>query len=494
MSKNKEKLNESFGDISSNFIESTVKPPSRKKTVWVRLVAAVVCVAVMISAIIAVGIIMNRKNKPIIREPSWTDGGRSEDYDPESYLKYVLLDAEYPEMAKYQGDGKYGTPEYEAWRKDFEMRLEYSGAGEDLDEFFAATITEFLSGHGENNAVYSPLNVYFALAMLAEITDGNSRQQILDLLDAENIEALRTQAHSIWNANYIDEGTVKSILASSLWLDEEYSFHEDKLNILKEYYYSSVFSGDLGTDETNFAFRSWLNEQTGGLADRLSDIELDPNTVLALVTTMQFAARWTDGFSVDKTEAGVFHSPNGDMECDFMNSDGTKEYYWGDKFSAVEMYLTNSGKMFFILPDEDVSIDELLSDEEALRFITNEKNEWKKSKTTWVEFSVPKFDVQSDMNLKNGLQNLGVSDCFNEAVSDYTSITDHTGIYVDKIQHGAGVKIDEEGVVASALTDVRLMLSPAPSGKVNFTLDRPFIFVITGNDGTPLFVGVVNQP
>jgi len=33
-----------------------------------------------------------------------------------------------------------------------------------------------------------------------------------------------------------------------------------------------------------------------------------------------------------------------------------------------------------------------------------------------------------------------------------------------------------------------------PSEEVDFVADRPFLFVITGRDGLPLFVGVVNQP
>jgi len=33
-----------------------------------------------------------------------------------------------------------------------------------------------------------------------------------------------------------------------------------------------------------------------------------------------------------------------------------------------------------------------------------------------------------------------------------------------------------------------------PSSRVNFVLDRPFVFVITGIDGLPLFVGTVNNP
>ena len=33
-----------------------------------------------------------------------------------------------------------------------------------------------------------------------------------------------------------------------------------------------------------------------------------------------------------------------------------------------------------------------------------------------------------------------------------------------------------------------------PEEEVDFTLNRPFVFAITGTDGLPLFVGVVHQP
>ncbi len=50
------------------------------------------------------------------------------------------------------------------------------------------TIPQFLAGQTEENRVYSPLSLYMALAMLAELTDGNSRQQVLDLLDVPDLE------------------------------------------------------------------------------------------------------------------------------------------------------------------------------------------------------------------------------------------------------------------------------------------------------------------
>ena len=33
-----------------------------------------------------------------------------------------------------------------------------------------------------------------------------------------------------------------------------------------------------------------------------------------------------------------------------------------------------------------------------------------------------------------------------------------------------------------------------PEDEVDFTLDRPFLFLLTSSQGQPLFAGVVNQP
>ena len=61
--------------------------------------------------------------------------------------------------------------------------------------------------------------------------------------------------------------------------------------------------------------------------------------------------------------------------------------------------------------------------------------------------------------------------------------------------NAARVAIDEEGVTAAAYT-VMMMAGAAapPEEEMDFVLDRPFLFAITGADGLPLFVGVVNRP
>ena len=93
-----------------------------------------------------------------------------------------LAKAVYPEMAQYpKTDGfTWEEEEYEAWRTSLvAQRPENTEYQNGIREFYEATMQEFLIDTEGENKVYSPLNVYMALAMLAETTDGESRTQIL---------------------------------------------------------------------------------------------------------------------------------------------------------------------------------------------------------------------------------------------------------------------------------------------------------------------------
>ena len=420
----------------------------------------------------------------------------------------AITSAVYPQMAPYPDMQSYvkfgGTVDdayydvYDAWWEDIRtQRDQPEGYADGLDVFFADSIKQFLSDSQDQNKVYSPLNVYMALGILAEVTDGESRSQVLTLLGTDEIEALRTQANSIWNANYLNDGATISTLASSLWLNENINFTKSTLDSLAENYYASSYQGAMGSEKFNKALQAWLNEQTGGLLkEQASGIEMDDKTVMALVTTINFHAKWRNEFSKSRTEEGVFHTAAEDLDCDFMHQGGTRNYYWGDQFAAVSQSLENSGEMWFILPDEGVSVDDLLQDEQTMDFIVSNKYEWENNKFLIVNLAVPKFDVVSDLDLISGLKALGVTDVFDSETSDFSPMTEDTDeIYLSQIKHAARVTIDEEGCTAVAYTAMMAAGAAAPPDEeIDFTLDRPFIFVITGTGGLPLFVGVVNQP
>lgn len=478
----------------------TREKPSRIR-LWKRpaMIAAAVLLVLCLTGII-VFIMSNRQGENSILNP------------------YLVSAAEYPEIAKKpdyrdfdeDGDGVIGTKEWETY---FEASDEWSRQKKELKkvngydpalvktgllEFSAKLMPQLLKDHNHENVICSPLNIYIALGMLAETTDGNTRQQVLDLLGIENLDVLRSRMKGLWN-NSFNAGNMKCLLASSVWLRDDIEYNKETLDNLAKYYYSSSFSGDMDSAEYSEAFRTWLNEQTDGiLEEQISGLSFTPDTVIALATTVSFSAKWQSEFSKTATTADVFHAADGDIQCDFMHRTGSDRYCWGDRFGAVQKFFDFDGllgSMMFILPDEGVSVYDLLEDEQILDYI-DKGIQYEQSKNMIVNMSVPKFDVSSKGDICEALKRLGITDAFDAGKADFSPVSTETeGIFLSRVDHGVRVIADEEGVKAAAYT-VELLNGAGmpPEEKIDFVLDRPFMFVIRLGDGLPLFVGIVENP
>lgn len=421
--------------------------------------------------------------------------------------KYQLVAAQYPQMAQYPDESKFTklngdfdsdgfSQVYDAWWADRRKQMDQpEGYTDVLDSYLRTVIPQLLTGGAGENKACSPINIYMALAMLAEVTDGESRAQLLALLGSSDLDALRAEASAVWNANYCDDGAVTSILASSLWLNDQISFKQETMDALAQYYYASSYRGEMGSAAFDQALHDWIDQQTGGLLkEQSSGLTMDKETILALATTIYFRAKWSGEFSESNTSPDTFHADSGDVTCDFMHQSGTNTYYWGDRFSAVAKNLENSGAMWFLLPDEGVTPEELLADEQTMDFLLS-GGESAESKYLIVNLSVPKFDIVSDLDLTASLKKMGITDVFDPSISDFSPMTDDTEAYLSQAKHAARVAIDEEGVTAAAYTVMMAAGAAAPpEEEVDFTLNHPFVFAITGADSLPLFVGVMHQP
>ncbi len=465
---NAKDLYDGVTDIRDDLIDgakvSPEKPKRRKKAWWFGAVAAVLAFAVL-------GVTF------------FSSGG--------GVTAYALAEAEYPQMAPYTEE--HGTPAYDAWQESVRAQQRDLGDVSALQTFFRDSTAVFLADADGQNKVYSPLNVYMALSMLAQLAGGESREQILNLLGSGDIDALRKQANDVWNANYSDDGLLTSILASSVWLDQNINYNQETMDVLARDFYASSYRGEMGSDEYNEALQEWLDRQTGGLlTEQARQVEMDRDTVLALATTVYFKAKWANQFSANNTDRQTFHSPQGDVETDFLHQRDAQTYYWGEKFSAVSQNFAEGGEMWFLLPDEGVTPEELLADEEAMKFLFSCDN-WENKTDLLVNKSIPKFDVSSQFDLQDGLEQLGVTDVFDRKRANFSAMTTDIEAYLKVANHASRVTIDEEGCTAAAFTVLRTVTTGMPpEEEVDFVLDRPFLFCITGDSGLPLFVGVVN--
>ncbi len=414
------------------------------------------------------------------------------DYTEEEYQAYQAAEKEYTELSNIW---------YEQFRSRQELSSEYKGM---LDGFNGAVAEQLLSGSGNENRVCSPTSLYLALSMLAETTGGTSRGQILDLLGCESIDEVRTRAEAVWESNYIDDGIDKTLLANSLWLSSDYlgSYNADTVNTLAEVYYADSFCGTMGDEDYNEMLRKWINDNTGGrLEEQANGLKFTRDTVLGLASTVYFKGNWGEPFKEENTAPDVFHADSGDITVDFMNRSSTQDFiYNGDGFTSVSLRCGRN-TMYLILPDEGVSVDELLASGQATGHIAaftldnREAADWERIESVQLNLSVPKFDVASDIDLADSLKALGVTDVLDKEKADFSPMFTEGNAYLDEAKHAARVTVNEDGVEAAAYT---VMLanptSAAPEETVDIIFNRPFIFAITGEGGALLFAGVVNRP
>ena len=160
-----------------------------------------------------------------------------------------------------------------------------------------------------------------------------------------------------------------------------------------------------------------------------------------------------------------------------------------ETFTAVKLPLTN-GSVDFILPEEGIRPEALLSDPSFLVDLRN--SEWEGCE---VHLAIPKFEDRSKIDILEHLRPLGLADIVQNG-ADFTGIINKADLLeVGAITQESFIAFDEKGIEAAAYTELRLVGGGLSVPKVlEMNLDRPYLYVISDQAGTPLFVGIVRNP
>ena len=381
------------------------------------------------------------------------------------------------------GIGKYAVAEagHPTARKT-EDRVDTEALRQFGDETAAVVFT------GERNEVYSPVSLYVALGMLTELADGETKQQVMDLLGMSDSETLRQWAKALWQQLYHDERDSALWLGNAAFLNENMAFYKEPLDVLTEDYYASSYQVPMGSKAADKAVAAWLNRQTNDLlADDTKAIETKESDLLRLYNTIYYKAAWQEAFFEGATKQDIFTAADGtEQRTDFMHiSIEGAPVARGEGYRCASLYLKDGGEMTFYLPDEGVTVEELLQRKNILSELLPVNAE-----EVRVNWSVPKFDIRASLELNDALQALGVTDAFDAVKADFSPLTEQAA-YVESVNQAARVRIDEEGIEAAAFTEVQAGAgAPQELDEEEMNLNRPFLFAIW-KDGAPLFIGAV---
>lgn len=355
---------------------------------------------------------------------------------------------------------------------------------------FSFTALHNIASENNDNIIFSPLSLSTALSMLANGAEGETLNEYLTLLNTENLDELNQLNKKLLNKLPELDNNVRFHSANALF-HNDVKIYNDFSSTLNNYYKAEQFNVDLSTYSGLDILNRWCYENTWGMIPKFSEYPL--LSVISLFNATAFMGRWETPFDESATNVGNFTNENGvKQQAYMMNQDDLKSYYKGTGYQATTLSYGNGAFLFtVILPDIDNTVDNVLTgfEKEGINSCENLLG-----KTAEVKLSLPRFKINNKFRLNSALHSLGLKTALSKD-SDYSKISavEIAGLIVEQ---ASAIEVFEQGTKAAAVTGGELMTDDYSNHlvKVEFKVDRPFIYVIhERSTGTILFLGVVRN-
>ena len=329
------------------------------------------------------------------------------------------------------------------------------------------------------NIVVSPFSIYMLMAIAADATQDETRDEIIKALTRnltfdEAMELVRWLQDALTNNNALT--SCNAICVS----------HSIEDSILKEYpeHLRQSLKGEVFTSEDIVTdVNNWANKNTNGLIDKIADDTM-ANMLLCMLNATAFVGEWTQTYTEFDIEEFPFHNSDGTTSQVDMIDTTENEYIEDDFYTGFVKPYKDIGYSFMALLPKDESLM-MLDDLSFSDLFVNRKEEQ-------VFVTMPEFTYSFDEDLTSFCESIGIHQIFTDQANFYPLTT--LQLSVDAIVHKARIEVNREGTRAAAVTMSALRSGPVFFDRKEVNLDRPFVYAIMHNEtGIPVFTGIVNQ-
>ena len=352
-------------------------------------------------------------------------------------------------------------------------------------------MTDMLSAEASGkNIMFSPTSLNFALGMIAEGAEGDTKEILDDYLGTNDFAAYakeyldKIKAYNTEDESYGYQSKVK--IADAVWVDKGLTLQEKFKNMVSDSFGAEVEAVDFSAvEKTCDVINSWCDKNTEGLIPKIITPDLiNDNTGLCLTNSLYFESGWNgEPWNVSDTEESFGKKE----KTKYMTCTGDR-YYENDKATAFGRDYANGLSFIGILPNDegDFTLEDL--DIGGLLKSNPEYDE--------VDCKMPKLNFETSTVLNDMLSSLGLDNLFSSN-ADFSGIADQN-VKVDTILQKTKLELDENGTKAAAVTAVTMeCMSAAVENEPiikTVELTRPFAFLIydRSNDEI-LFIGKVTS-
>lgn len=322
----------------------------------------------------------------------------------------------------------------------------------------------------DKNISISPLSIFQTLSLLANGANGETRNEILKLLDDKLIEEI--------NILYFK---ILSILKDSSSLEISNAIMS-RLSPLPEYVKFvklSNFSRIMPLKSLK-QIHKWCEFKTHG---KIRDItyELDNSIFMIILNLINFKLYWANPFSKELTISRLFYTKQYIQNVNMMRMSGHFAFFEDSNLQAIKLnFLRESMSSLIILPKMELDINEFINileeDDEYLYTIYNNL------KTTNINLEMPKFEIRYEEKLKELFKDMGVNLAFNNS-ADFSYIRSQNDLKIDEIIHKIYLNINEEGTDTHHIKDQKKQNSFSQlETSINIIINRPFLFILRNSN------------
>ena len=368
---------------------------------------------------------------------------------------------------------------------------------EDRKNLFNTYFTQALNKKYNGNLVSSPASVGTALAMLIEGAGGDTRREIISALrlpeDGARIREIMERTLTSLKRN---ENGTEIDLATSLWVHKDLPVLDNYKYTLQSYYKADIQNINFAESQ-NAAnlINDWVRRATRSKVSSPLVNGLPHDTRLMLTSVVYFKGHWLKSFDKAKTTLQCFYLPNGECRNTYiMKHESTYRYAYISSIEAEILeipYSDGKTSMLTILPRKR-EIDpylRILSKDLATIPVSAIFANLKEKDVT---IHLPKFTIESNLNLLPTLQDLGIESIFNSN-ANLTEIVSSGSLHVTSLLQNVKIEVDEEGTLAAADTEIGVGFLSSFGNDVK--LNRPFLFSIVDSvTYTTLFSGRFIEP
>lgn len=342
-------------------------------------------------------------------------------------------------------------------------------------------LSEVANTKSDKNTMISSTSVDMALALVANAANDEAKAAIEKYLGA-SLDEINTN-----NRAYLDMKQADPVLkiANSLWVSNQC---KDLINPEVSAALKNVYSSNIGVyDTTPDIINQWVSEKTNGMIPSILD-QIDTSMKSMLINSICFEGKWVVPYEETQVWAEIFSTREGnEVNTNFMHS--TEEIYMeNEQAIGFEKQYEDGYSFVGILPKDEKNMDiASLKLDELLAFKTYEYD---------VNVSMPKFEYETDLNLRKTLSMLGLTEIFEEGSLNPLLVDYEDSLSIDSIIHKTFIRVDEKGTEAAAVTGVTVKNASveAPKQVKEVNLNRPFIYCIVDNSTEEvIFMGVVNS-